>query len=75
MTVDELRGALYSGVPLLWQGSFEYHRARGYCSAVIERRGPAGETVYSGELTTNINSIIICKTEELSFWFPKRGGT
>ena len=70
MTVDELREALYSGVQLLWQGKYEYERARGHLSGIIESRGPSGETVYSGRLSTNLKSVIICRPEELSLWSP-----
>lgn len=79
MTIGELRGALDSGVSLIWQGKHDYERARGSLTGIILRKGPSGEDVFSAELTTKSetsgrNSIIICRPEELRFWNPNDAG-
>ena len=74
MEINELRSALRTGVPLLWQGKMEYERAVGYLSGIILRVGPRGEDVFSCELTTRQNRLLICKPEELRVLDPVKGG-
>ncbi len=73
MNVGELRDALYSGVPLFWQGKREYESARGFCSGIIESKGPSGETVYSCILSTKPKGSITCRPDEVRFWHPEDG--
>lgn len=70
MEIGELRVALRSGIPLLWQGKYDYERAIGHLSGIVLRNGPNGEDVFSCELTTRRNSILICKPEELRVLDP-----
>lgn len=70
MGINELRIALKTGVPLMWQGKMEYDRSVGYLSGIILRVGPHGEDVFSCELTTRQNSLLICKPEELRVLDP-----
>lgn len=69
MEISELRQALRSGVPLIWQGKMDYERSVGYLSGIILRAGPNGEDVFSCELTAR-NSIIICRPEEVRIYDP-----
>ena len=70
MEIGELRSALRTGVPLLWQGKYDYEHAIGHLSGIVLRNGPNGEDVFSCELTTRRNSILICKPEELRVLDP-----
>lgn len=70
MEINELRSALRTGVPLMWQGKMEYERSVGYLSGIILRAGPRGEDVFSCELTTRQNRLLICKPEELNYYKP-----
>ena len=70
MDIGELRVALRTGIPLIWQGKMEYERSVGYLSGIILRTGPRGEDVFSCELTTRRNSILLCKPEELRVYDP-----
>ena len=70
MEINELRSALRTGVPLIWQGKMEYERSVGYLSGVILRAGSRGEDVFSCELTTRQNRLLICKPEELRVYDP-----
>jgi hypothetical protein len=71
MTIGELKGALKSGVTVVWQGKREYESSIGRITAIILRSGPSGEDVFSVELTQlGCSSIIICRPEELRLWSP-----
>lgn len=70
MEIGELRKALRMGIPLLWQGKYDYERAIGHLSGIVLRNGPNGEDVFSCELTTRRNSILLCKPEELRVYDP-----
>lgn len=70
MEIGELRAALRTGIPLLWQGKYDYEHAIGYLSGIILRAGPHGEDVFSCELTTRRNSILVCMPEELRVLDP-----
>ena len=70
MEIGELRVALKTGIPLLWQGKYDYERAIGHLSGIVLRNGSNGEDVISCELTTRRNSRLICKPEELRVYDP-----
>lgn len=70
MEIGELRKALRMGIPLIWQGKMEYESAIGHLTGIILRSGPNGEDVFSCELRTRRNSILICKPEELRVLDP-----
>lgn len=70
MEIGELRVALKTGIPLIWQGKYDYERAIGHLSGIVLRNGPNGEDVFSCELTTRRNSILLCKPEELRVLDP-----
>ena len=71
MTIGELKGALKSGVTVIWQGKREYESTIGRITGIILRSGPSGEDVFSVELTQlGRSSVVFCRPEELSFWNP-----
>ena len=70
MEIGELRKALRSGVPLIWQGKMDYDRSVGYLSGIILRSGPNGEDVFSCELTGRRGCVVICRPEELRVYDP-----
>ena len=70
MEIGELRQALRSGIPLKWQGKMEYESAVGRLTGIILRSGPNGEDVFSCELRTNRNSLLICRPEDLEVYRP-----
>ena len=75
MNVGELRGALKSGMTVIWQGKHDYESAIGRLTGIILRSGPSGEDVFSCEITSSSNlsgrtSIVICRPEEVQLWNP-----
>lgn len=75
MDLKELKGALRSGVPVVWQGKRDYESAIGRITGIILRSGPSGEDIFSCELTTSptlsrSSSVIRCRPEEVRLWNP-----
>lgn len=70
MEINELRSALRTGVPLLWQGKMEYERAVGYLSGILIQRGPDGEEKISGVLSDRRGCTVTCRPEELRYYKP-----
>lgn len=75
MNINELRGVLKSGMPVVWQGKHDYESAIGRITGIILRSGPSGEDIFSCELTTSpslsrSSSVIRCSPEELRLWNP-----
>ena len=75
MEISELKRALKTGIPVVWQGKRDYERSVGRLTGIILRSAPNGEDVISCELTTRRRSIIICRPEELSYYHPSDGAT
>lgn len=75
MQLGELKCALKSGVPLLWQGRYDYERATGRLTGIILRTDEKGNDVFSCELTSSASlsgrcTVITCRPEELSIYKP-----
>ena len=70
MEISELRQALRTGIPLIWQGKMDYERSVGRLSGIILRSGANGEDVFSCELTDRRGCVVICRPDELRVYDP-----
>ena len=78
MDLKELKGALRSGVPVVWQGKRDYESAIGRLTRILIGVDPSGEFVYSCEITSSSTlsgrtSVYICRPDEVRLWRPEDG--
>ena len=80
MEIKDLKAALKSGVPVVWQGKHDYESAIGRLTGIILRSGPSGEDVFSCEITSSpsmsrSSSVVTCRPEEVRLWNPADGAS
>ena len=75
MKINELKGALKSGMPVIWRGKHDYESTVGRLTGIILRAGASGEDEFSCEITSSSSlsgrsSVVICRPDEVSLWRP-----
>lgn len=78
MQLGDLKRALKSGAPVVWQGKRDYESAIGRLTGIILRSGESGEELFSCEITSSSSlsgrtSVYIVRPDEIRFWRPEDG--